>query len=103
MMNSTDPLHGLFKERTPEATARQMAVVLAWLTECQLATLEGMMIKRSTAKGELRRQQQICDDAVRQCADLGLVPGVRGLRGFPCPRLDTGLAALGAVSREPAL
>lgn len=93
-MNSTDLLHSLFRERAPEAAARQLAVVLAWLTECQLATLESIASKRSTPKGELERQRLICDQAVQQCSDLGLVPGVRGLRGFPCPRLDEALNAL---------
>lgn len=95
-MNSTDPLRGLFKDRGPEAAARQLAVTLAWLTECQLATLESLESKRSTPKGELERQKRICDDAVRQCADLGIVAGVRGLRGFPCSRLDEVLTDLAA-------
>lgn len=97
-MNSTDPLHGLFKERCPEAAARQLAVTLAWLTECQLATLEGLLTKKSTPKGELGRQRRICDDAVRQCADLGLAAGVRGLRGHPCPRLDEALNLMTAAA-----
>jgi len=97
MMNSTDSLNGLFLERTPEACARQLAVVLAWLTECQLATLEELRGKKRAPKGELKRQQEICDRAVQQCAELGLKPGVRGLRGFPCPRLDDGLHAQLAI------
>lgn len=101
-MNSTDPLHGLFRDRGPETAARQIAVVLAWLTECQLATLESLMSRKSTPKGELERQRQICDTAVRQCADPGLAPGVRGIRGFPCPRLDDALHGL-AQSSEPVL
>lgn len=101
-MNSTDPLQGLFKERTPEAAARQLAVVLAWLTECQLATLESLGMKKSTPKGDLERQKRICDDAVRQCADLGLVSGVRGIRGFACPRLDDALKGLAPSSTQVA-
>lgn len=93
-MKSTDPLHGLFNDRAPEVAARQLAVVVAWLTECQLASLESIASKRSTPKGELERHRRICDDAVKQCADLGLGPGIRGLRGFPCPRLDDALRAL---------
>lgn len=91
-MSSSDPLSGLFKERCPEAAAKQMAVVLAWLTECQLATLEAISARKSTSKSDLERQTRICEDAVRQCADLGMAPGVRGLRGFPCPRLDEALS-----------
>lgn len=97
MINSADPLNGLFKARVPEAAAYQLAIVLAWLTECQLATLEGLSSKKSTPKGELARQQGICEDAVRQCADLGLAPGVRGLRGSPCSRLDQALKSLAIV------
>lgn len=93
-MNSTDPLSKLFLERAPEAAARQMAVVLAWLTECQLATLESIEARKRTPKGDLERQRRICADAVAQCADLGIGPGARGLRGFPCPRLDEALLAL---------
>ena len=95
-MNSTDPLNGLFRDRAPEAAIRQLAVTLAWLTECQLATLEGLSSKKSTPKGELERHKRICDDAVRHCADLGLGAGVRGLRGFPCSRLDEALTSLPA-------
>lgn len=98
-MSSTDPLHGLFKERAPVAAARQLAVVLAWLTECQLAGLEAIAAKRGTPKSELARQKRICEDAVRQCSELGLAAGVKGLRGLPCPRLDE---ALNALSPSPA-
>lgn len=75
----------LFKDRVPEAAAQQLAVVLAWLTECQLATLEGMKLVKRTSKSELARQQQICDKAVAQCKDLGVSPV--GLRGDTCIRL----------------
>ena len=93
MTNSTDPLHGLFTGRTAEGVAGGLAVTLAWLTECQMATLEGLEGKKSTPKGELNRQREICERAVAQCVDLGLKPGIRGLRGFPCPRLDAALKA----------
>lgn len=64
----------LFKDRVPEAAARQVAVVLAWLTECQLATLEGLEELKRTSKSELHRQRQICDQAVAHCKDLGVAP-----------------------------
>lgn len=78
-------INRLFRERDPEAAAQQLAVVLAWLTECQLATLEGMQLVKRTSKSELARQQQICDKAVAQCEDLGVSPV--GLRGETCIRL----------------
>ena len=75
----------IFEERTPEAAARQMAVVLAWLTECELATLERMK-ELKTSKYALKRQEDICDQAVAHCVDLKVEP--RGLRGRSCPRLQ---------------
>jgi len=75
----------LFRDRVPEAAARQLATVLAWLTECQLATLEGLEGLKSTSKSELARQREICDKAVAQCKDLGVEPV--GLRGDRCVRL----------------
>ncbi len=80
-----DTSNPLFKERVPEAAAQQLATVLAWLIECQLATLEGMKLVKRTSKSELVRQQQICDRAVAQCKDLGVTPV--GLRGDACIRL----------------
>lgn len=76
----------LFENRVPEAAARQLAIVLAWLTETALATLEGLKGRKSTSQYELRRQSQICDDAVRHCRELGVTP--RGLSGAPCGRLE---------------
>ena len=96
MSDSTDPL---FATRVPEATARQMAVVLAWLTECQLATLEGLRERSRTPKAEVARQESICDEAVRQCFELGLQPSVRGLRGHACGRLAERLAELKAKAQ----
>lgn len=75
----------LFEKRVPEAAARQCATVLAWLTECNLATLEDLKGLKSTSAARLHRQQSICDTAVAQCVDLG-VEAV-GLRGNPCSRL----------------
>lgn len=75
----------LFEDRTAEAAAIQLATVLAWLTECQLATLEGLEGVKRTSKSELARQREICERAVAHCKDLGVTP--RGLRGQSCPRL----------------
>lgn len=80
----------LFKDRVPEAAAQQLATVLAWLTECQLATLKGLQMRRSTAKSELARQEQLCAEAVRHCRELGVQP--RGLMGQHCLRLAERLA-----------
>lgn len=84
----------LFARRTPEAAARQLAVSLAWLTECQLATLESLELRKSTSKSELARQRSICEDAVRHCYELSVEP--RGMRGTGCPRLKKRLDALAA-------
>lgn len=80
--NTSSPL---FRDRVPESAAQHLAAVLAWLTECQLATLESLEMVKRTPKSELARQQQICDQAVAHCKDLGVSP--RGLRGDSCPRL----------------
>ena len=77
--------NSLFRERIPEAAAQQLAVVVAWLTECQLATLEELQGRTRVAKHELKRQTDICDEAVRHCAELGV--SARGLRGRLCSRL----------------
>ncbi len=79
-----DTSNPLFRERVPEAAAQQLATVLAWLTECQLATLEGMKLVKRTSKSALVRQRQICDRSVAQCKDLGVTP--IGLRGDACIR-----------------
>lgn len=83
----------LFKDRVPEAAAQQLATVLAWLAECQLATLEGLEGRKSTSKAELVRQSSICDMAVRQCFELGVSPAC-GLRGRRCVRLAERLSTL---------
>lgn len=85
----------LFANRVPEAAAHQLATVLAWVTECQLATLEGLKMRRSTSKAELKRQESICDTAVLHCFELGVTP--TGLRGGRCLRLAERLAALKTV------
>lgn len=76
----------LLAERTPEAAALQLAIVLAWLAECELATLQGLKLKRSTPKSEIRRHESICATMVYHCADLGITP--IGLMGQRCPRLQ---------------
>lgn len=91
-MEQVDPL---FKNRVPEAAARQLAVVLAWVTECQLATLEQLQSRKTASKADLKRQQEICDKAVDQCRDLGVQP--KGVWGRDCPRLTERLAAAGAA------
>ena len=83
--NLGDEVEPLFRDRTPEAAARQCATVLAWLTECQLETLEQLAVRSGTAKSALLRQEKICEVAVRHCAELGVRPV--GLNGDPCVRL----------------
>jgi hypothetical protein len=80
----------LFKDRVPVAAARQLAVVLAWLTECELATLERLSILKSASKHDLSRHRSICETAVRYCRELGVTP--IGLEGRRCPRLAEELA-----------
>jgi hypothetical protein len=64
----------LFSKRVPEAAARQLAVVLAWVVECQLATLEQLEERKSTSARELNRQRSICDTAVWHFRDLQAEP-----------------------------
>lgn len=85
----------LFNNCTPEAAARQLARVLAWAAECNLATLERLQMRRSSAKCEIKRQQEICDDLVFHCNDLNVEPV--GLRGHSCPRLKERMEKM----REP--
>jgi len=75
----------LFKDRVPEAAADQLATVLVWLTECQLATLESLLMRSRVPKYELERQREICLKAVYHVWDLGAPPN--GLRGQVCMRL----------------
>lgn len=82
----------LFIGRTPEAAARQLAVVLAWATECQLATVQGLEMRKRCPAHELTRHRRIAETLVAQCRELGLPPTIRGLSGFPCPRLAELLA-----------
>ena len=77
--------HPMFLERTPEAAAIQTATVLAWLAECELATLEDLQGRSRPPKRELARHQEIVDRVVEQCLDLRIRPA--GLRGTTCQRL----------------
>lgn len=79
---STEPL---FEDRTPEAAARQLAVVLAWATECELATVEYYRATKSTSRGELRRHESIAEQLVFHCRDLKVPP--YGLMGIKTSRL----------------
>jgi hypothetical protein len=78
----TDPL---FRDRVPEAAAVQLAVVLAWIAECELATLEYYRCTKSAPRSQLRRHESICADLVKHCRELNIRPS--GLYGKPCPRL----------------
>lgn len=84
----------LFKRRTPEAAARQMAIVLMNLLECQFATMEGMPAR--TSKSERARQQSICETYLRHLVDLDIPPETRGLRIGGCPRVRDAMLALAA-------
>ena len=72
--------------------SERLATVLAWFTECELATLERLRRLKSTPQSELRRHETICNDAVFNCADLKIEP--RGLYGLPCPRLAEAMSKL---------
>lgn len=82
----------LFARRKPEAAARQMAIVLMSLLECQFATLEGL--PKSTSKAARARHQSICDTYVRQLIDLDIQEDTRGLRGFGCGRVADAMRAM---------
>lgn len=93
MIATADPLAGLFIERTAEGAARQLACVLAWAVECELATLENLQMVKRTPKSELERHKLIVDTMIEQCLDLGIKPGVLGLQGKVCGRLSERLSA----------
>lgn len=88
----------LFRDRVPEAAAHQLATVLAWITECQLATLERLRECTRTSNRALQRQASICDTAVQHCFGLGVTP--RGLMGKDCWRLAEHLQALRCLSQS---
>ena len=81
----------LFKDRVPEAAARQLATVLASAAECHLATLERLKSRKRSAKYDIYRQTNICEQLVRHCAELGVDPRW-GLGGKNCERLATAIA-----------
>jgi hypothetical protein len=80
----------LFRDRVPEAAARQLAIVLASSTEFHLATLEDLQLRASSSQSAIRRQTEICTQLVAECAVLGVHP--RGLRGNLCTRLQDAMA-----------
>lgn len=82
----------LFKNRVPEAAARQMAMVLVNLLECQFATLEGLPAR--TSKSERSRQESICDAYARQLVDLDIPSDYPGLWGAGCPRVREAMQAI---------
>ena len=57
----------------------------AYYTECQLATAEGLEMKKSSPKGEVTRQRGIADEMVAVCRSAGLKPVMRS--GKQTPRL----------------
>lgn len=75
----------LFKNRTERAAAVQLATVLAWATECELATVEHMKLLKRPPRGELKRHEDIAKKLVFHCRDLNVPP--YGLMGRPCTRL----------------
>ena len=89
---------GIFQGRTPEAAASQTARVLAWLTECELATLEELKERKSASKRDVHRHEEICQKAIAQCHDLGVEP--YGLMGRLCSRLQERLSKLNANKKE---
>lgn len=82
----------MFKDRGPVAAARQLGTVLAWLTECELATLEELEGMTKTSRREKDRHRSICSTAVRHCHELGVLPF--GLNGDRCGRLEQRLQQL---------
>jgi hypothetical protein len=87
----------LFEDRAPEAAATQLAIVLAWIAECELATLEYYQGTKSAPKHELRRHESICKDLVYHCRDLKVPP--RGLLGRACPRLEKAMNEISALKQ----
>lgn len=75
---------GLFEGRTAHAAATQLSQVLAFATECELATLSRYERLKSSSKKETERHQNIAKRLVRHCEELNVSPeGVKG----KCPRL----------------
>lgn len=80
----------LFEDRVPEAAARQLATVLAWATECELATLEHLRMLKSSPKSQIERHYKIASTLLYHCWDMKVEP--KGLEGRSCPRLAELLA-----------
>jgi hypothetical protein len=73
-------------ERTPESAAWQLALVLAWATECELATLEELKQRKRASKSDIRRHASIAAKLVFNCKDLNVPP--KGFCGRTCTRLS---------------
>lgn len=76
----------LFEDRTPAAAARQLSRVLAWMADCELATLNRYERLKSSSKRETERHREIVDKLLHHCLDLGVEP--IGLGGKKCQRLE---------------
>lgn len=82
-------MHNHLHSRLPEVEARELAVVLASSAEWHLATLEQLLLRKSSSKSDIRRQQEICDRLLFHCFALKIEP--LGLRGQICNRLNESL------------
>lgn len=81
----------LFKNRVPDAAARQLAVVLAETAERNLSILEAIEDKKSSPKYVIQMQKDLCDMLVYHCWDLNVTP--KGLSGNHCEKLAQRLDA----------
>jgi hypothetical protein len=88
----------LFRRRKPEAAARQMAIVLMNLLECQMATLEGM--PKSASQYQRRRQASINETYLRHVVELDISEETRGLLGAGCPRVSAAMKAMRAAALQ---
>lgn len=50
-----------------EATVRFAANALAYATECDLATLSGLLLLKSSSKSSIKRQRSICLKLLENC------------------------------------
>lgn len=87
------PREGLFRDRCPEAAARQLATVLVHLVECELASLDRMRARKGTSQADIRRQASICETAIEQLRDLNVPADTLGLRGTTNLRVTAALNA----------
>lgn len=88
-VTDTSEINPLFRDRTANAAAIQLATTIAWLAECELATLERQRGLKHPVRSELERHESICATLVYHLQDLGVRPV--GLYGRPCPRLEAEL------------